>query len=824
VGKVQVDTRLSSHALPAPQDARVSGIPSPDVSAPQNGIAARLALAEEILEYSNRNIELTNAILIPALPNIAPLLLDRIENSKKIASRVEMLRALACDPEVKELLEAAAARCSCAQVYAHSLQAVTDPQKPFEAHSAIARVMLPLLMDNNSWRSFVQFLRAQAQGAADLGRAQGLAKRTQELVIAHEQVKSAVAERKRIAERLSQLASIIEFSTDAIVIHALDGTIVSWNAGAQAVYGYAAPEVLGRSRNFLIPPDQSDELPAMIEQLKRGESVQLCESVHLRKDGQRIDVSMTTSPVKDADHQIVGAVSITRDVSDRKRAEERFQKAFNASPEPITITVVSDGRFLDVNDSFLRVTGYEREEVVGHTSSELNLWQTAEDRQRFVQALETRRSVRDLEIALRTKSGEKRIGIDSAELIEVAGQKCVIALMKDITEQKVLENQLRQAQKMEAIGQLAGGIAHDFNNLLTVITGYCDLLERELPPDESLRRNCEQIRKAGERAASLTRQLLAFSRQQVLEPKVLDLNAVVLDLEKMLRRLIGEDIELNTVLDPHLASVKVDRGQIEQVIMNLVVNARDAMQNGGNLSIRTEIVVLTGEQARRFRPQHPGSYVLLSISDTGVGMDAETQSRIFEPFFTTKHVGHGTGLGLSMVYGIVRQSGGHIWVDSQPGRGATFQIYLPVVNEPVRMPHASSASKRIPGGTETVLLVEDEEALRNLTRDLLIAHGYKVLEGKSPHDAISIAENHGGPIHLLLTDVIMPGMNGRALAEKLSVIRPDLRVVYMSGYTGFRGAEVLPPESVLLVKPFKREDLLARVRERLALQPDPLPA
>ena len=737
-------------------------------------------MAEEVLQYSDRNIQLTTAILIPAQDETAPLALERVENSEKISALILKIREQAASDQERELLDAAAARCSCAQVYTHSLQAVVDPAKPFDAQSAVARVMLPLLMDNHSWRAFVQFLRAQAEFAGGTQREKRLAQRARDLVGAYEEMKSAVAERKRIAERLSQLASIIEFSSDAIVLHALDGTIVSWNAGAEAVYGYSASEVLGRPRDFLIPADQADELPASLEKLKRGESVQLCESIHVRKNGQRIDVSITTSPVKDANNQIVGAVSITRDVSDRKRAEERFQKAFNASPEPITITTVSDGRFLDVNDSFLRVTGYRREEVVGHTSSELNLWQTPEDRLRFVEALETRRSVRDLEIAFRTKCGEKRIGFDSAEIIEVAGQKCVIALMKDVTEQKILEKQLRQAQKMEAIGQLAGGIAHDFNNLLTVITGYCDLVDRELPPTGTLHRNCEQIKKAGDRATALTRQLLAFSRQQLLEPKVLDLNAVVLELEKMLRRLIGEDIELKTQLDSRLGSVKVDRGQIEQVIMNLVVNARDAMPSGGRLSIETKNVVLDEEQVRHRQPQRPGSYVLLAIADTGMGIDAETQARIFEPFFTTKQAGHGTGLGLSMVYGIVRQSGGHIWVDSQPGQGATFQIYLPVVNEPARAQQAAAQPKASRGGTETILLVEDEEALRGLTRDLLAAGGYKVLEANSPNEAIAIAQQYQEPIHLLLTDVIMPEMNGRALAGKLALdAAGDARGVYV---------------------------------------------
>ena len=393
------------------------------------------------------------------------------------------------------------------------------------------------------------------------------------------------------------------------------------------------------------------------------------------------------------------------------KAEERFRKAFNANPEPITIATVAEGRYLDVNESFLRVTGYRREEVIGRSSLEIGFWNRPQDRANLIETLEKQGSVRDLEISFRTKSGEQRTGLDSAEIIEVAGQKCMFAIFKDVTEQKILEKQLRQAAKMEAIGQLSGGIAHDFNNLLGVIIGYCEIVQDQLPGNNSLRKDCEQIKKAGERAASLTRQLLAFSRQQILEPSVLDLNATVHELQKMLRRLIREDIDLKTALVPSLGSVKADRGQIEQVIMNLVVNARDAMPHGGCLTIETANVELDEDYDGRHPQQKPGLYVLLAVSDTGIGMDAETQARIFDPFFTTKELGKGTGLGLSTVYGVVRQSGGHIWVYSELGRGTTFKIYLP------RVDRAASVEKRTVGvrgarrGTETILLVEDEEPL-----------------------------------------------------------------------------------------------------------------
>jgi PAS domain S-box-containing protein len=503
------------------------------------------------------------------------------------------------------------------------------------------------------------------------------------------------------------------------------------------------------------------------------------------------------------------------DITKRKNAEETFRKAFNANPEPITIATIPEGRYLDVNESFLRVTGYSREEVIGRTSRELNFWERQEDRSKFVEILQKQSSVRDLEISFRTKTGEVRTALDSAEVLEVAGQPCAIAIFRDVTEQKTLEKQLRQTQKMEAIGQLTGGIAHDFNNLLGVIIGYSEIIEQHLPPGDPLHKDCLQIKKAGQSAASLTRQLLAFSRQQVLEPKVLDLNGIVLNVEKMLRRLIGEHIDLRTSLDPGLGSVKADQSQIEQVILNLAVNARDAMAEGGKLLIETANVDLDDDYARLHRPQLPGQYVLLSVADTGKGMDPETQAHIFEPFFTTKEIGKGTGLGLSTVYGVVRQSGGHIWVYSEPGQGTTFKIYLPRIGRMAQVQQAPASPRESMRGSETVLLVEDEESLRGLTRSLLQDCGYKVLEAELPEAAVEIAAQHRGPIHLLLTDIVMPGMDGRALAETLSPMRPEMKVVYMSGYTEFTHSGLANPDVSSLAKPFTRQTLLRKVRETI---------
>ncbi len=379
------------------------------------------------------------------------------------------------------------------------------------------------------------------------------------------------------------------------------------------------------------------------------------------------------------------------------------------------------------------------------------------------------------------------------------------------------EEQLRQAQKMEAVGKLAGGVAHDFNNLLTIITGYGELLLRRLGPRDPSRKYIEEIKKAGDRAASLTQQLLAFSRRQVLIPKALDLNVVVDGMSTMLQRLLGEDIDLATTLAPELWHVKADPGQLEQIIMNLAVNARDAMPQGGKLTLETANVEITETRVRGQVVMAPGYYAMLAMSDTGVGMDQETQSRIFEPFFTTKEQGKGTGLGLSTVYGIVKQSGGHIVVYSEPGRGTTFKIYLPRVEEMVERVVVEPMTSALPRGTETILLVEDEPGVRSFAREALELQGYTVLEARHGIEAMLVSNQHSGSVHLLVTDVVMPQMSGREVVEYLVAQRPHLKVLYMSGYTenAIVHHGVLDPGTFFLQKPFTPEALVRRVREVL---------
>jgi two-component system cell cycle sensor histidine kinase/response regulator CckA len=386
----------------------------------------------------------------------------------------------------------------------------------------------------------------------------------------------------------------------------------------------------------------------------------------------------------------------------------------------------------------------------------------------------------------------------------------------DVSQLKLLEEQFRQAQKMEAIGQLAGGVAHDFNNLLTAIHGYSSLLFESLSPNDNRRADVDQIIKAAERAARLTQQLLAFSRKQILQPTLLNLNQLITDTAKMLRRLIGENIELVTRLAPDLAPVRADVGQLEQIVMNLAVNARDAMPQGGRLSIETANIVLDRSYALHHVTVRPGAYVMLAVADNGLGMDEQTKRRIFEPFFTTKEQGRGTGLGLATVYGIVKQSGGYVWAYSEQGRGATFKIYLPRAEESGVVERAVVQKREMPPtGSETVLLVEDDRAVRQFARVILVRAGYHVLEAEHARNAEEVVRQYADRIHLLVSDLIMPGLSGPALFERLSAERPGIKVLYISGYTddAFIHQSGLPADVPFLQKPFTGDGLLRKVRE-----------
>lgn len=512
-------------------------------------------------------------------------------------------------------------------------------------------------------------------------------------------------------------------------------------------------------------------------------------------------------------------------VAERKRAEaalreseERFRELFENANDLI-YTQGLTGNFTSFNRAGERITGYGREEALQMHMTQLVAPEYVEPVRQEIRRQFAGEGPRTYELEIIAKGG-RRVALEvSSRLIYQQGEPVGLqGIARDVTERKQLEAQLRQSQKMEAVGRLAGGIAHDFNNMLTVIKGYSDLLEEQLDPSqERERRAANEINQAADRAASLTRQLLAYSRRQVLEPKVLDLNEVVTNLERMLCRLIGEDVELVTFLKSGLGRVKADPGQIEQVLMNLAVNARDAMTRGGKLTVETENLELDRSQSRDGATMQPGSYVVLSVSDTGCGMNAETRARIFEPFFTTKEQGKGTGLGLATVYGIVKQSGGYIWVDSELGRGATFKIYLPRIEEPTAAARSVRSPAEASWGSETVLLVEDEKAVRELAGITLQRNGYRVLEAGNGREAAQLAEQHTGPIHLLLTDVVMPEISGRELAERLAGRMPGMKVLYMSGYTddAILHHRVLAPDIAFLQKPFTAKSLASKVRRVL---------
>ena len=516
-----------------------------------------------------------------------------------------------------------------------------------------------------------------------------------------------VTARHEAEEMRSLLAAIVQSSNDAIVSKRLDGTITSWNAAAERLFGYSSAEAVGQPIGLVIPPDRIAEEHTLLGRVAAGERVERYETRRRRKDGTDVEVSISLAPILNASGQVVGASKTARDLTGQRQGEAALKNT---------------------------------------------------------------------------------------------------------------EDQLRQAQKMEAVGRLAGGIAHDFNNMLSVILSYSDLLLDRMKPNDSTIDEIEEIRAAALRAAELTRQLLMFSRQQIVAPAVLALNDVLARTDKMIRRIVGEDIDLISVPAPGLGRLLADPGQIEQIIMNLVVNARDAMPTGGQLTIETGNVELDSDYARQHLGVTPGPHVMLAVSDTGVGMDRATQARIFEPFFTTKQVGKGTGLGLSTVFGIAQQSGGSVWVYSEPGAGTTFKVYFPRVEadlEIARPPAPVPATRR---GSETILLVEDQEQVRAVAAGILERNGYRVIVAQNAGDALLLAEKHQGGIHLLLTDVVMPQISGVELARRIGLLRPELKVLFMSGYTDDSIVRhgVLDSKMAFLQKPFTPESLTRKLREVLA--------
>jgi two-component system cell cycle sensor histidine kinase/response regulator CckA len=760
-----------------------------------------------------------------------------------------------------------------------------------------------------------------------------------------------ITARRQAEATRARLASIVDSSADAIFSLAMDDTILTWNTGAEQLYGYAASEMIGRSRALLVPAGKSDELVSVMERAARGESGQVLETSRVRKDGSVVDIALVTSPMTDSTGRVASVSTIARDITSRKRAEatlrderDRAQQYLDTA-EVLLLKLDVDGRILLVNRYACDVLGWTAEELFGRNWNETCLPARIrrEIRANFLHPTGGELSVSESPVL--TRSGEERLfewrcrllrddegrvvgsfssGTDISErnqavaalrkaeermrfVLEAAGagiwdldfttgvlqwseileaqnglrpgtfggtfaaflervhpqdRDALVERMKahesgrnfstehrtvwpdgtvrwlsgwgridvgpmgepvrgvgislDVTERHTLEAQYQQAQKMEAIGRLAGGVAHDFNNLLTVILGFCELLLAGLTPDDPRQADITEIQKAGARAAGLTRQLLAFSRKEILDPRLLDLNAIVADIRVMLGRLIGEDVAIVLDLEPALPPMKADRGQMEQIVLNLAVNARDAMPKGGTLTIATTSVELDEHGAQTHVAVKPGPYLVLTVTDTGTGMTREVQARLFEPFFTTKEPGKGTGLGLATVHGIATQSGGGVAVDSEVGRGTSVMVYLPRADPAEPVVAAPRPVDRDRSGVETVLVVEDAEGLRELTRRLLERQGYTVLVAANADEAAHLFDEHPS-IDLLLTDVVMPGGNGPELVTRLLEIRPTLKVIYMSGYTeeAIVHHGVLAPGIMFLHKPFSSDSLGRKLREVL---------
>ena len=586
--------------------------------------------------------------------------------------------------------------------------------------------------------------------------------------------------------------------------------------------GYSVVELLGRNLFSLAAANARSALEERIAPRMRGESERY-ETEFVRKDGTPLSATIRAIPLHDAAGAYVGALGIITDESERRRADEalraseaRYRALFESSPFPKWVYDVETLRFLAVNDAAVRHYGYTREELLGLTAAEIH---PAEELPALAKAVAFGNP--SFEHPSPWKHRRKDGTVIDVEVswhpFVVEGRKSQMAVMHDVTYRTRLEAQLRQAQKMEAIGSLAGGVAHDFNNLLSVILSYASLAMESTELDSSLRADLDEIRIAGERAVGLTRQLLAFSRQQVLRPRLVDLNVMIGDTEKMLKRLLGDDIALCLRALDGSSVVDADPSQIEQIIMNLAVNARDAMRLGGELLIETANVELNGSSTSS-PDVPPGPYAKLRVTDNGPGMDAATLGRIFEPFFTTKEAGRGTGLGLSTVFGIVSQSAGHIEVESEVGKGTTFTIYLPRIADGVPDVARSRSLPPVLTGTETVLLVEDDEQVRSTARMILRRSGYDVIEAANAGEALLICEEVDRHIDVLLTDVVMPRMSGRALARRLVAMRPALRVICMSGHTPAEvaGRDVLLDDVAYLQKPLTPDSLLRMMREVLS--------
>lgn len=628
--------------------------------------------------------------------------------------------------------------------------------------------------------------------------------------------------RRQLLEREELFHLISENAADMIAVVDIHGKRIYNSLSYEKTLGYSSEELHKSSAFAQIHPADRARVQKAADEAQRTGVGSTLEYRIQHKNGDWLVFESTSSVILNADGKPEKLVIVNRNITDRKRAEEalrRSEAGFRSMVEDAPYGIYRAniaGHLLQVNPALQRMLGYERREELLQKGLQKDIFRHAGEYQRLIEILSKTGEIKDMEVEWAKQDGSFITVHCSGRRVNDEDKVAVYfeVFAEDFTEKRVLERQLRMAQKMEAIGRLTGGIAHDFNNLLGVIIGYSRVLKRSLGTGSALTEHALEIEKAGERAASLTKQLLAFSRQQVLTPTILNLNNLASDMEKMLLRLLGEDIGVSLLLDPALGNVKVDQSQIEQVIMNLAVNSRDAMPMGGKLKIETANVELDAAYARSHPGAKPGNYVRLSVTDTGTGMDPSTLAHIFEPFFTTKERGKGTGLGLATVYGIVKQSNGYINVESTLGKGTSFQLYLPRDADRTAVEEKPCESTDHLRGTETILLAEDSDALRKLAKSYLETAGFRVISADCGEAAVELAKNFAGSFDLLLTDVVMPGMNGRVLAEHLLARQPGMSVLYMSGYTDsfIAGHGVLEPGTHLLHKPFTEEVLLRKIR------------
>jgi PAS domain S-box-containing protein len=649
-----------------------------------------------------------------------------------------------------------------------------------------------------------------------------------------------ISERQRVYETAAWLASIIQSSHDAVIGKTLDQVITSWNPAAERLYGYTAEEMIGEHVAMLFPPAERERESQLLAGVLRGERVEEHKTHRVRRDGSIVSVSLTLSPITDAAGKITGISTVARDVTERQRAEARFVGLLEAAPDAM-VCVDRDGQIALVNAQAERLFGYDRGELVGQPVEMLvpDAVRPVHPGHRagYVADAQPRPMGAGMELAGRRRDGSTFPAEISLSAIDTDEGILVTAAVRDVTERlevqaererlrtqaerDKLERQLQQSQRLESLGQLAGGVAHDFNNLLGVITNYAAFVAEEVKkpghePGESVLSDIEQIQLAAERASRLTHQLLAFARREVVQPRVLNLNEVVASILQLLQRTLGEHIELVTDLDAGLDLVLADPGHIEQILVNLAVNARDAMPGGGMLTIETGNM----DADEAYADSHPslslGRYVALKVSDNGTGMPAAVIDRAFEPFFSTKPKGEGSGLGLATIYGIVTQAGGSVRIYSEPQLGTAITVLLPVtdVSAPVAEPVPDEPEG---GGNELVLVVEDEAALREVTRRILSRNGYQVIVAANGQEAIEAAATCKDRIDALVTDVVMPGIQGKEVAKRVRELQPDIGILYMSGYTeGLLSAQgILEPGITLIEKPFTEASMLKKLREIL---------